>query len=97
MSTLTRDSTDAEVWASYDDNASYQEDESRTKAEAFITACRVLRRRLPITAAREGQQMTRESLAEEVAQANAWLAANPTSSGAGSTRVRFGDFQRFRD
>ena len=95
MSTLTRDSTDAEVWASYDDNASYQEDASRTKAEAFITACRVLRRRLPISAGRDGQQMTRESLAEEVTQANTWLAANPTSSG--STRVRFGDFQDFRD
>jgi len=96
-STLTSSSTDAEVWASYDDNASYQEDASRTKAAAFITACRVLRRRLPITSARDGQSMTRESLGEEVAQANAWLAANPSSSGSGSLRVRFGDLQRSRD
>ena len=97
MSTLSRDSSDAEVWASYDDNASYQEDASRSKALAFITACRFLRRRLPISAARDGQSITRESLGEEVAQANAWLAANPSSTGSGSTRVRFGDFQDFRD
>lgn len=96
-STLLSSSTDAEVWASYDDNASYQEDASRTKALAFITACRFLRRRLPISAARDGQTTTRESLGEEVAQANAWLSANPGSSGSGSTRVRFGDFQDFRD
>lgn len=97
MSTLSSLSTDAEVWAAYDDNASYQEDASRLKAEAFITACRMLRRRLPISAGRDGQSVSRESLAEEVAEANVWLAANPSSSGAGSTRVRFGDFQDFRD
>lgn len=93
-STLSSDSTDAEVWAAYDDNASYQEDVSRSKASAFITACRILARRLPISAARDGQSVSRESLREEVADANAWLAANP---GSGSTRVRFGDFQDFGD
>ena len=96
-STLSSDSTDAEVWAAYDDNASYQEDVSRAKASAFITACRILARRLPISAGRDGQTVSRESLREEVAAAQAWLAANPASSGAGSTRVRFGDFQDFRD
>ena len=96
-STLSSSSTYAEVWAAYDDNASYQEDASRTKALAFITACRLLRRRLPISAARDGQAITRESLGEEVAKADAWLAANPGSTGSGSTRVRFGDFQDFRD
>lgn len=96
-STLSSSSTDEEVWASYDDNASYQEDVSQSKASAFITACRILARRLPISAARDGQSISRESLREEVADARAWLAANPGSSGAGSTRVRFGDFQRSRD
>jgi hypothetical protein len=57
----------------------------------------MLRRRLPISAGRDGQSISRESLAEEVDQANRWLAANPGSSGAGSTRVRFGSFQDFRD
>ena len=96
-STLSSSSTDAEVWAAYDDNASYQEDASRSKALAFITACRILARRLPITAARDGQSVSRESLREEVAAAQDWLVANPASSGAGSARVRFGDFQDFRD
>lgn len=96
-STLLASSTDAEIWAAYDNNASYQEDVSRTKAEAFITACRILARRLPMSAGRDGQSVSRESLREEGIQAVAWLAANPGSSGGGSTRVRFGDFRNFRD
>lgn len=97
MSALTGTSTDAEVWAAYDDNASYEEDGSRSKAHAFITACRILSRRLPISAGREGQTVTRESLQTEASDARAWLAANPGTSGSGSTRVRFGTFQDFRD
>lgn len=97
MSTLSSASTDAEVWAAYDDNASYQEDVSRAKALTFITACRILARRLPISAGRDGQTITRETLAGEVKDAQAWLYANPGSSGGGSTRVRFGDFQDFKD
>ena len=96
-STLSSSSTDAEVWAAYDDNASYQEDSSRSKAQAFITACRVLARRNPMSAGRDGQTVTRESLREEVAEAQEWIQANPGSSGSDSSRVRFGDFQNFRD
>lgn len=50
MSTLDSDSTDTEVWAAYDDNASYLEDASVVKARAFITACTFLMRRLPVRA-----------------------------------------------
>jgi len=42
MSTLTGSSTFAEVLASYRDNASWQEDSSTTKANAFVTACRFM-------------------------------------------------------
>lgn len=42
MSTLNSSSTRAAVLAAYADNASYQEDDSLTKARAFITACRLL-------------------------------------------------------
>ena len=97
MSTLSSSSTDIEVQAAYDDNASYQEDGSQVKAHAFITACRFLARRLPMSAARDGQSATRESLREEIADAKNWLASNPGTSGAGSLRVRYGDFQDFRD
>ena len=44
MSTLDSSSTITEVYASYDDNASWEEDGSSTKAAAFITACRFLLR-----------------------------------------------------
>jgi hypothetical protein len=47
MGTLTAASTLAQVEASYDNNASYAEDNSPTKAKAFVTACRFLLRRLP--------------------------------------------------
>ena len=73
MATLSSNSTDAEVWAAYDDNASYEEDASRAKALKFVTACRILRRRLPLAAGRGPQSVTRESLDAEVAAARAWL------------------------
>ena len=44
MSTLDSSSTLAEVYAAYDDNASWEEDGSSTKAAAFVTACRFLLR-----------------------------------------------------
>lgn len=97
MATLSSASTDAQVWAAYDDNASYEEDASRAKAFAFRLACKILARRLPMSASRAGQSVNRESLLQEAQQADAWLAANPADSGAGSTRVRFGDLQAFRD
>lgn len=43
---LTSSSTDAEVEAAYDDNATWFEDASVTKARAFVTACLILERRL---------------------------------------------------
>jgi len=101
MSTLTSVSTDAQALAAYDDNASYEEDVSQSKAKAFITACRILRRRLPSSASRGSgggsQSFSRESLDQEIQAAQRWLAANPGTSGAGSTRVRFGDLEYFRD
>lgn len=75
MATLNSSSTDAEVWAAYDDNASYEEDGSRAKALAFLTACRILRRRLPISGSRDGQSISRESL-----DAEAQAASRPPSS-----------------
>jgi hypothetical protein len=47
MATVDSSSNLAEVEAAYDDNASYAEDQSTTKARAFVTACRILIRRYP--------------------------------------------------
>ncbi len=96
-STLSSSSTYDEVKAAYQDNASYREDGSRTKALAFITACIFLADLTPMIASRDGQSTTKESLLEQQHKAEDWLVANPGSSGSGSTRVRFGDFQRSRD
>jgi len=95
-STLTGSSTDAAVWAAYDDNASYEEDGSRTKAQAFITACRIIRRRVPSSGGRAGQSISFESLSGEIDVAQKWLAANPGTTGAGSTRYRYADLSNGR-
>jgi len=96
MATRSSNSTDAEVWAAYDDNASYEGVGSRTKALAFVTACRILRRRLPLSAGRGQQTVTRESLDAEISAARAWLDAHPASGDSGSGRVRYVSMENFR-
>jgi hypothetical protein len=88
-------STDAEVWAAYDDNASYEEDGCRAKAPACVTACRILRR-LPLSAGRGPQTVTRESLEAEIVAAQQWLDAHPATTGSGSGRVRYVSMENFR-
>ena len=97
MSTLSSTSTYDEVKASYQDNASYREDSSRTKALAFVTACIYLADLTPLSASRDGQTTTKESLWNQQKRAEDWLTANPGTSGSGSTRVRYGDMQGYRD
>jgi hypothetical protein len=87
------------VQAAYDDAASYAEDNSITKARAFVTACRILLRRMPRSS---GDQVSHLALSPELIQAEIergmqWIAANDTgvsgSAGPGTTRS---DFQNFR-
>lgn len=96
MSTLTSASTDAQVWAAYDDNASYEEDSSRTEALAFITACRILLRRRPKVARRGGVNVEFDAatIRDELATARAWLNLHPATT---TTRTRFSSFEGFRD
>jgi len=96
MATLSSNSTDAQVLAAYDDNASYEEDNSRAKADAFITACRILRNRLPLSAGRGPQTFTRESLQAEIEAAQRWKDAHPATAGSGSGRVRYLSMENFR-
>lgn len=88
-------STDAEVWAEYDDTASYEEQGSRALALRFVTACRILLRRRPQSSGRRDMTMTFESLSAEMESARRWLAANPAATAGG--RVRFADFGNFRE
>ena len=89
VSTISSASTDAEVQAAYDDNASYVEDNSVDKAKAFITACRLLIRRIPTSIAVSGRSATRDSLKSEIDEAYTWLKSR---LGAGRSRVLRVDF-----
>lgn len=94
MSTLTSTSTLAEVKAAYDDNASYEEDSSVTKARSFITACRFLIRRLPQRAKHGGTSGGEEieidmtTLEKQLSEAQKWIQSNNTT-GTGVGEVRF--------
>jgi hypothetical protein len=79
MATLSSSSTDAEVQAAYDDNASYEEDASATKARAFVTACIILRGRVPVSAAKGSASATIAQYDGEIMAARQWIAANDTS------------------
>lgn len=76
MSTLTSASTDDEIEAAYDDNASYDEDNSVSKAKAFITAVRMLIRRLNADAARgvNSVRFDRAALQRELDRAQDFIA-----------------------
>jgi hypothetical protein len=96
--TLSSTATEAEVWAEYDDTASYEEQGSRALALRFVTACRILLRRRPVSAGRRDMTMQFESIADEMQRARQWLAANPAAGGSGGGgRTRFADFTNFRD
>ena len=97
MATLSSNSTDAQVLAAYDDNASDEEDNSRAKADAFITACRILRNRLPLSAGRGPQTFTRESLQAEIEAAQRWKDAHPATTRSGGARVRYLSLENFRE
>jgi hypothetical protein len=97
MAAVTSASTDQAVWDAYDDNASYEEDESVSKAQAFITVCRVLLRRRPNQVSVDGTTTSFEAGAIQKAldDARKWLALNNTSDNGGS--VRHLDFRYLRE
>ena len=96
MSTLSGTSTDAEVWAAYDNAASYEEDDSRTKALAFRTACMILLRRRATYAMRSDQQITLESITKALEDVRAWLEVHPATTGETGNRTRYFSMENFR-
>lgn len=79
MSTLSSSSTLAEIQAAYDDNASYAENGSAAEAAIFITACRMLIRRLPKHVAHGGRgaeevDLQVDLIRDELKTAEQWLA-----------------------
>jgi len=83
-STLSSSSTDAQVRAALDDNASFEEDASTTKAQAYLTALRIWRRRLSeaSSASDATQSFTRDLkwVDDELLRTKTWLEVNGVSS-----------------
>jgi hypothetical protein len=98
MADITSASTLAEVQAAYDDNASYAEDNSVTKARAFETAAMVLLRREPQQAGRNGTAFTldKQSVREELARVRSWLSARNQANGSSGATSRHLSFENFR-
>lgn len=98
MSTLTSSSTDAEVRAAFDDNASYAEDNSPAKARAFETACMFILRREPQQAGRGGTAfiLDKQSVREELARVRQWLLSRNEAAGNAASSSRHLSFQNFR-
>lgn len=98
MAFVTSTSTDAEVRAAYDDNASYDIESSPTKCQAFIVAARLLLRREPAQAGRAGSafSLDKQSVREALSRAETWLAANPPASSTQAGQVRFLSLENFR-
>lgn len=96
MSTLSSSSTWTEVKAAYDDNASYEEDGSASKARAFITACRIILRRLA-TRAQNGDQeveFNTNLIQEEMKAAKTFVTTvDPSTNTGGVTFASFSDFR----
>ena len=95
MATLTSASTTEEVKAAYDDSAGYAEDGSAAAAATFVTACRILLRRLPKSIMRgSSDQLTLELelIRAELIEAQRWLASKRAAGGG----VRHPDFSDFR-
>jgi hypothetical protein len=93
---LTSASTDAQVWAEFDDNADYESSGSRTEAIAFRTAIRYLMRRRPTEIGRGNRSITMESLQQLYVDCGNWLDLNPSTSGSSSGRVRYVSMENFR-
>lgn len=99
MSTLNSSSSFAEVKAAYMDNASYAEDNSVTKAAAFITACRFLTLLLPGRASKGRQQEIEftanlETIEKQMNAASVWL--DSANAGASGSQFTYADLRDFR-
>lgn len=95
MSSLSSASSNAQVWAAFDDNASFEEDGSPTKAAAFVTACLILLRRRPSSATTDGVAVSFDSgaIETELQRARSWL----RSQSANGDSIRYLDFSGVRD
>ena len=74
---LDSSSTNDEVWEAYDDAASYEETGDVTLARSFITACRILLRRMPRRVMVDGvaTEFNADSVRDELERARRFVSA----------------------
>jgi len=96
VSTLSSTSTLANVQDAYDDNASYLEDNSVTKARAFVTACLFLLR-MQAKRSKHGpaeEELDTEGTREQLKHARIWLATHDTARrGPNATSLSLEDYR----
>jgi len=94
VSTLSSTSTLTEINAAYDDNASYAEDNSVSKAKAFRTAIAILIRRVlaDSTKGDKSLRFDREGLQRQLDEVAAFISSRDTSNSA----VTVADFRGLR-
>ena len=98
---LTSNSTDAEVRAAYENNASYDINGSVTEAADFIQACRFLLLRMPEKAGLSGgtgafSEYKRELIRDMLSESRRWLQSNQTDTTARTSSGQFSAFRNFR-
>jgi len=98
---LSSASTDAEVWAAYDDNCSYDLNGSVTECKAFIQACRILLRRMA-QAVEQGDNRVQDDYAKienQLNEAVEWWQSNDTDAATSrrARRIVHADLSDFRE
>lgn len=95
MSALSSTSTLADIEAAYDNNASYAENGSLTEARSFASACRLLLRRVPQNAAKDGEslQTTIALIQEELRKAEEWISIKAAVTSGGVKRASLRGFR----
>ena len=98
---LTSSSTNAQVWAEYEDNSDYDITGDVAKVKLFIVACRFILRRMAEEFTKGGATVKEryEKIQKQLDEALAWWRSNDTSavSAGTSETVVYSDFRDFRD
>ena len=97
MAYLTSSSTDAQVWAAYEDNSAYDLESDATKAREFVQACRILLRRQPRRAGHGGADLEFDVqlFRDELNTARRWLHTQTTITDGG-IGCKFADISDIR-
>lgn len=94
MSTLSSASTYDQILAALADAASWEEDQSVTKAQAFLTAGRLLGLKRPVESRHgtQGMRWSESALKDDMDRARAFVAAHSTPTATPRNRTLHPDF-----